>query len=72
MENNGENMKKNKTGLRCISLPSIPLDVAFAPTLVDAMRLWREPKWVGSLAPWPGLRVAARMWRESAPLRDLA
>lgn len=48
----------------------IPLDVILAPTLLAALKLWRDPKWAEIGAPYPGLRKAADAWRSGAPLRD--
>ena len=48
-----------------------PLDVVLAPNAAAAVAEWRKPKWLDAGAPFPGILVAQRVWREGAILRTL-
>jgi hypothetical protein len=47
----------------------IPLDVVLAPSLLAAVRLWKDPQWAEMGAPYPGLRAAASLWHGGADFR---
>jgi hypothetical protein len=54
------------------SVGCTPLEVLLAPSLLEALREWRKPCWVGSCAPYPGsFRLVADAWYQGAPLRAL-
>lgn len=51
-----------------VKLADIPADVALEPSLMKALRAWREMR-TGPGA-WPGLERALATWRAAAVLRD--
>ena len=48
----------------------IPFDVVLAPSLLAAVRLWKDPQWAeNTIAPYPGLKEAAALWHAGADFR---
>ena len=41
-----------------------PLNVILAETPLAAIRVWKEPVWVGSYSPYPGLKATLAIWRD--------
>lgn len=46
----------------------IPLEVLLTSSLAAAMALWTRSD-LYDLCPWPGLRVARRLWLDGEPMR---